>query len=141
LFAGVTDQTAVQDRWMTPYSSSILMPGVEIDANAYETIAHQMFLIDAPPLLVLLCSLRSEEHTSELQSPYDIVCRLLLEKKTKRHALYVEAGRARSAAGRQGRRQGLTLSSHRDHNRRPFDRRQQQQLSLDLRQGRNEPMT
>src|SRR5207248_9211777 len=24
--------------------------------------------------------LRSEEHTSELQSPYDLVCRLLLEK-------------------------------------------------------------
>src|SRR5438094_6371303 len=24
---------------------------------------------------------RSEEHTSELQSPYDLVCRLLLEKK------------------------------------------------------------
>src|SRR5207248_11697675 len=24
---------------------------------------------------------RSEEHTSELQSPYEIVCRLLLEKK------------------------------------------------------------
>src|SRR5437867_6402283 len=30
------------------------------------------------PLRVLL---RSEEHTSELQSPYDLVCRLLLEKK------------------------------------------------------------
>src|SRR6266705_6342225 len=29
---------------------------------------------------------RSEEHTSELQSPYDLVCRLLLEKKkTKRN--------------------------------------------------------
>src|SRR5207248_9266222 len=26
---------------------------------------------------------RSEEHTSELQSPYDLVCRLLLEKKTE----------------------------------------------------------
>src|SRR5437867_11787447 len=26
---------------------------------------------------------RSEEHTSELQSPYDLVCRLLLEKKKK----------------------------------------------------------
>src|SRR5207248_8906700 len=26
-------------------------------------------------------SARSEEHTSELQSPYDLVCRLLLEKK------------------------------------------------------------
>src|SRR5207248_4961814 len=32
---------------------------------------------------------RSEEHTSELQSPYDLVCRLLLEKKkeTKRRKL------------------------------------------------------
>src|SRR5207248_9128566 len=27
---------------------------------------------------------RSEEHTSELQSPYDLVCRLLLEKKNDR---------------------------------------------------------
>src|SRR6266705_7167939 len=26
---------------------------------------------------------RSEEHTSELQSPYDLVCRLLLEKNKK----------------------------------------------------------
>src|SRR5207248_11190266 len=26
---------------------------------------------------------RSEEHTSELQSPYDLVCRLLLEKKKR----------------------------------------------------------
>src|ERR1022692_3883920 len=28
---------------------------------------------------------RSEEHTSELQSPCNLVCRLLLEKKTKPH--------------------------------------------------------
>src|SRR5207248_11144155 len=28
---------------------------------------------------------RSEEHTSELQSPYDLVCRLLLEKKKCMH--------------------------------------------------------
>src|SRR5699024_11771641 len=27
------------------------------------------------------CPLRSEEHTSELQSRFDLVCRLLLEKK------------------------------------------------------------
>src|SRR5437867_7064692 len=27
--------------------------------------------------------LRSEEHTSELQSPYDLVCRLLLEKRKR----------------------------------------------------------
>src|SRR3712207_6895909 len=30
------------------------------------------------------CSLRSEEHTSELQSRQYLVCRLLLEKKTKK---------------------------------------------------------
>src|SRR5207249_9841621 len=29
----------------------------------------------------LTCRLRSEEHTSELQSRFDLVCRLLLEKK------------------------------------------------------------
>src|SRR5256885_12105459 len=32
---------------------------------------------------------RSEEHTSELQSPCNLVCRLLLEKKKKKyHVLY-----------------------------------------------------
>src|SRR5205807_9950098 len=30
---------------------------------------------------------RSEEHTSELQSPCNLVCRLLLEKKKKKHIL------------------------------------------------------
>src|SRR5258708_21071561 len=29
--------------------------------------------------------IRSEEHTSELQSPDHLVCRLLLEKKNQRH--------------------------------------------------------
>src|SRR5207249_12303553 len=29
------------------------------------------------------CASRSEEHTSELQSRFDLVCRLLLEKKKK----------------------------------------------------------
>src|SRR6266536_6418632 len=31
------------------------------------------------------CACRSEEHTSELQSRVDLVCRLLLEKKKKNH--------------------------------------------------------
>src|SRR5256885_9887614 len=31
---------------------------------------------------------RSEEHTSELQSPCNLVCRLLLEKKKKRDITY-----------------------------------------------------
>src|SRR5215467_16298241 len=33
--------------------------------------------------LAVLCLRRSEEHTSELQSPCNLVCRLLLEKKKK----------------------------------------------------------
>src|SRR5258708_8957978 len=32
-----------------------------------------------------LWAVRSEEHTSELQSPDHLVCRLLLEKKKKNH--------------------------------------------------------
>src|SRR2546426_6906602 len=31
-------------------------------------------------------AMRSEEHTSELQSPCNLVCRLLLEKKKKRRS-------------------------------------------------------
>src|SRR2546430_10917789 len=34
---------------------------------------------------------RSEEHTSELQSQSNLVCRLLLEKKKTRHATYTAA--------------------------------------------------
>src|SRR5260370_1745491 len=37
------------------------------------------------PASALRRSLRSEEHTSELQSHLNLVCRLLLEKKNKRH--------------------------------------------------------
>jgi signal transduction histidine kinase len=47
VFAGVTAQTAT-DRWMTPYSNGIVMPGVEMHANAYETLARQTFLVDVP---------------------------------------------------------------------------------------------
>src|SRR2546426_1299025 len=40
-------------------------------------------------------AVRSEEHTSELQSPCNLVCRLLLEKKKKKlakhHISYVNA--------------------------------------------------
>src|SRR2546426_5626907 len=33
---------------------------------------------------------RSEEHTSELQSPCNLVCRLLLEKKKKKNRNHIE---------------------------------------------------
>src|SRR5947208_11280882 len=37
--------------------------------------------IAMPLLFLLMRAIRSEEHTSELQSPDHLVCRLLLEKK------------------------------------------------------------
>src|SRR5256885_51882 len=42
-----------------------------------------MRLISRPPLKKMIVGIRSEEHTSELQSPCNLVCRLLLEKKNK----------------------------------------------------------
>src|SRR5258708_30392751 len=44
---------------------------------------------------------RSEEHTSELQSPDHLVCRLLLEKKNKRPAT-VRCPKGRQLARRHG---------------------------------------
>src|SRR5205807_8033889 len=41
------------------------------------------FLIQAETLIMPRPAIRSEEHTSELQSPCNLVCRLLLEKKKK----------------------------------------------------------
>src|SRR5437867_8961980 len=61
----------------------------------YTTLFRSFFLCGPPPFMEaarrILTEIgvererirqeRSEEHTSELQSPYDLVCRLLLEKK------------------------------------------------------------
>src|SRR5438876_3736896 len=41
---------------------------------------------------------RSEEHTSELQSPVHLVCRLLLEKKKQKHRLQILNARANEKA-------------------------------------------
>src|SRR5574340_1506275 len=53
----------------------------------YTTLFRSPFVISALANAHLRCesanSERSEEHTSELQSPKDLVCRLLLEKKKK----------------------------------------------------------
>src|SRR5436190_11235879 len=54
-----------------------------ICANAPETrlaIASAIGLVTAP----MAEAIRSEEHTSELQSHSDLVCRLLLEKKKRK---------------------------------------------------------
>src|SRR5438094_3974839 len=43
---------------------------------------------------------RSEEHTSELQSPYDLVCRLLLEKKRKNKRIHIAEQQAHGSSVR-----------------------------------------
>src|SRR5689334_24624115 len=43
-------------------------------------------LAEVPRVLVVVEDVRSEEHTSELQSQFHLVCRLLLEKKKKKKA-------------------------------------------------------
>src|SRR5574337_1790622 len=44
------------------------------------------------------CAVRSEEHTSELQSPLNLVCRLLLEKKKKKGKIESVGGIGRLGA-------------------------------------------
>src|SRR5579863_10565471 len=39
---------------------------------------------------------RSEEHTSELQSPVHLVCRLLLEKKKKKNTRYLSLNKKKN---------------------------------------------
>src|SRR2546427_4529345 len=57
-------------------------PVVVVDEGVFEQV-------DAVLRGELLRAGRSEEHTSELQSQSNLVCRLLLEKKKKRHQIDV----------------------------------------------------
>src|SRR5438094_3182567 len=57
-----------------------------LSASDCEAPSFSPFLVDynaVMPFKYRLLEKRSEEHTSELQSPYDLVCRLLLEKKKR----------------------------------------------------------
>src|SRR5437868_11021673 len=64
-----------------------------------------------PPVLRFIDALeadqlaRSEEHTSELQSRFDLVCRLLLEKKKPTHSV----SKARTHPIHQGK---MTIHTH-----------------------------
>jgi signal transduction histidine kinase len=56
VFVGVTAQSAMRDRMMTPYSYGSYMPGIEIHANVFETLARGVFLVPARNVSVaLLC--------------------------------------------------------------------------------------
>src|SRR2546430_8320885 len=60
-----------------------LAPGLNV--TSYETLLGRGSRWDNEGPWSFNANLRSEEHTSELQSQSNLVCRLLLEKKKKRH--------------------------------------------------------
>src|SRR5437773_3385139 len=68
------------------------------NTNLEQDICIHIFTVSSA--MVGVC-LRSEEHTSELQSHHDLVCRLLLEKKNEATTSKFHAPRRRSAGGCQ----------------------------------------
>src|SRR5688500_20027162 len=52
--------------------------------DSSQLFVHSVLPAMVTPWTLIVCVDRSEEHTSELQSPCNLVCRLLLEKKKKR---------------------------------------------------------
>src|SRR5437867_10118769 len=70
-----------------PYTTLFRSRGFDVLERLRKSAAAQLTLVDvdvAGAAEVDAKLVRSEEHTSELQSPYDLVCRLLLEKKKKK---------------------------------------------------------
>src|SRR5256885_12048819 len=68
-------------RSFTILSPNSLSPSFRDDADPESQLQRRVPLCPNPTRQ------RSEEHTSELQSPCNIVCRLLLEKKIRRSIL------------------------------------------------------
>src|SRR5690348_17673837 len=60
-----------------PARQVFILTGYHPDFSFIEALGVQLDPVTRKP--------RSEEHTSELQSPVHLVCRLLLEKKKKQH--------------------------------------------------------
>src|SRR5256885_5108317 len=68
----------------------LLMPVPEgLTPKGWQLVAIFLTTIVAIILKVMPIGVRSEEHTSELQSPCNLVCRLLLEKKKQKLHFYL----------------------------------------------------
>src|SRR3712207_6888805 len=75
--------------FMGPLSDKVEMAKETVEAaKSFDPVYHVPLLAPRPLLL-----LRSEEHTSELQSRQYLVCRLLLEKKKTRTKTHKQATR------------------------------------------------
>src|SRR2546430_9001475 len=60
-------------------------PSLPLKKGRCGTMTHDYKRNGTTTLFAALSMLRSEEHTSELQSQSNLVCRLLLEKKKQHH--------------------------------------------------------
>src|SRR5260370_15620734 len=74
--------------YTTLFRSQALIPRLDLESSKIPPSQTRLFaarefdtLERSPLLLSALSRVRSEEHTSELQSHLNLVCRLLLEKK------------------------------------------------------------
>src|SRR5690348_17858208 len=65
-------------------ASALTSQTITFGALANQTYGAAPFALSATASSGLPVRFRSEEHTSELQSPVHLVCRLLLEKKNKK---------------------------------------------------------
>src|SRR5438876_8977294 len=71
--------------YTTLFRSWLPRPGTRITASgAWTSHQYEVFPTWCVPGACIDARGRSEEHTSELQSPVHLVCRLLLEKKKKK---------------------------------------------------------
>src|SRR3712207_7247272 len=67
--------------YTTLFRSQLGVSNVAPDGGIPDTVRYAFWFGGAALFLAVLWTVRSEEHTSELQSRQYLVCRLLLEKK------------------------------------------------------------
>src|SRR5699024_12245123 len=79
----ISKGTAIIEKYSGPLDENLVVVESHMGKSHFDSpraIADQ--LSKSRPDLKIIWVARSEEHTSELQSRFDLVCRLLLEKKT-----------------------------------------------------------
>src|SRR5260370_26851211 len=75
---------------------STLFPYTTLFRSLHEIGVHQVGSGGPGRRDMLEKAARSEEHTSELQSHLNLVCRLLLEKKKKKNRHHIKASKAQT---------------------------------------------
>src|SRR2546426_2576725 len=80
LLAGVGRPAAAEFSFLLAIPVMFAATGLDLWENRH-LLSGSDALIFVTGFVVAFASARSEEHTSELQSPCNLVCRLLLEKK------------------------------------------------------------